>query len=522
MVKAERNIPTGLYVHIPFCVRKCDYCDFLSASASEKVRENYVNLLCEEIEREAVCYPDYRGTTVFFGGGTPTVLRPEQLGRILCKLKECFSVGSADVAWRGYVGDGESEAGTGPEYIESGEGAAGIASECIESGKRAARTAPEYIESLQEEPEITLECNPGTVTEEDLRRLREAGFNRLSIGLQSAQNAELRKLGRIHTWEDFQRTYESARKAGFRNINVDIMSALPGQSVESYVNSVERVIELSPEHISAYSLIIEEGTPFYERYGEADMQRQREGVDRLHLLPSEEEERRMYELTRKMLERKGYHRYEISNYALPGRECRHNITYWRRGDYLGFGLGAASLVGNCRFVKPEDLTEYGKMLQNSWKDRSDRKGGRDIALPEDDPAMEKTGFHDRKNGDNTVLPKDDPAMEKTNSYGQKDGQDIEPARERQSPPQDEGLHRNVQRLSRQEQMEEFMFLGLRLTEGISAGEFREYFHTAIEEVYGDVLRKLERQGLLVRAGDRIALTERGIDVSNVVLSEFLL
>lgn len=413
MMKAERNIPTGLYVHIPFCVRKCEYCDFLSAPASEKVRENYVNLLCEEIEREAVCYPDYRGTTVFFGGGTPTVLRPEQLERILCKLKECFSVG-------------------------------------------AAGTAPEYIESLQEDPEITLECNPGTVTEEDLQRLREAGFNRLSIGLQSAQNAELRKLGRIHTWEDFQRTYDSAKKAGFRNINVDIMSALPGQSVESYVNSVERVVALSPEHISAYSLIIEEGTPFYERYGEADAQRQREGADRLHLLPSEEEERRMYELTREMLERKGYHRYEISNYALPGRECRHNITYWRRGDYLGFGLGAASLMGNCRFVKPGDLTEYGKMLQ------------------------------------------------------------------RQNRPQDEGLHRNVQRLSRQEQMEEFMFLGLRLTEGISAGEFREYFHTAIEEVYGDVLKKLERQGLLVRAGDRIALTERGIDVSNVVLSEFLL
>lgn len=470
MMKAERNIPTGLYVHIPFCVRKCEYCDFLSAPASEKVRENYVNLLCEEIEREAVCYPGYRGTTVFFGGGTPTVLRLEQLERILCKLKECFSVG-----------------------------AAGIASERIESGKRAAGTAPEYIESLQEEPEITLECNPGTVTEEDLRRLREAGFNRLSIGLQSAQNAELRKLGRIHTWEDFQRTYESAGKAGFRNINVDIMSALPGQSVESYVNSVERVAALRPEHISAYSLIIEEGTPFYECYGEADMQRRREGADRLHLLPSEEEERRMYELTREMLERKGYHRYEISNYALPGRECRHNITYWRRGDYLGFGLGASSLMGNCRFVKPGDLTEYGRMLQNG------RKGG-----------------NDRKNGDNTVLPKDDPALEKTNSYGRKDGQDTDPAGERQSHPQDEGLHRNVQQLSRQEQMEEFMFLGLRLTEGISAGEFREYFHTAIEEVYGDVLRKLERQGLLVRAGDRIALTKRGIDVSNVVLSEFLL
>lgn len=392
MLEAKRIKSAGLYVHIPFCVRKCAYCDFLSMPASEEVRENYVNLLCEEIEREAVCYPDYRGETVFFGGGTPTILRPEQIERVLCKLSECFSV---DVF-----------------------------------GKRA--------------EEITIECNPGTVTGEDLRRLRRMGINRLSIGLQSAQNEELRKLGRIHSWEDFLRTYSFAREAGFENINVDVMSALPGQSVESYVNSIEKVVGLRPEHISAYSLIIEEGTPFYEQYGTADKQREIDGVDEKHLLPSEEEERQMYELTEMILREIGYRRYEISNYALPGYECRHNITYWKRGNYLGFGLGAASLMENCRFTKPKDLKEYT-----------------------------------------------------------------------------ENLHREEQFLSTQEQMEEFMFLGLRLMEGISCKEFKEAFHVPIESIYGDVLEKLERQGLLTREKDRIFLTKRGIDISNTALAEFL-
>ncbi|MEY8523927.1 radical SAM family heme chaperone HemW [Lachnospiraceae bacterium 38-10] len=392
--RAERKA-LSLYVHIPFCVRKCAYCDFLSAPASEKEKEHYVNILCGEIEREAVRYPGYRVETVFFGGGTPTVLKPDQLDKILCKLKSCF-------------------------MMETAEGADG-------------------------EPEITLECNPGTAAGEDLRKLRGMGFNRLSLGLQSARNEELRKLGRIHTWEEFLETWYSAREAGFRNINVDLMAALPGQKIESYVNSLERVMELSPEHISAYSLIIEEGTPFYERYGEADEQRKRYGEDREHLLPSEEEERAMYERTREILARGGYHRYEISNYARPGYECRHNITYWKRGDYLGFGLGAASLMKDCRFANAGGLAEY-----------------------------------------------------------------------------EGGLRREKRQLSVQEQMEEFMFLGLRLTEGVTSGAFWDAFHVSIENIYGSVLKKLECQGLLAREGERIFLTGPGIDVSNMALAEFLL
>lgn len=424
--------PLALYVHIPFCVRKCAYCDFLSAPASEKVKEDYVNQLRREIELEADCYPDYRGQTVFFGGGTPTTLRAEQLELILCKLKECFLI----------------------------------------------------CEKTQE-PEITLECNPGTINGADLRKLREAGFNRLSIGLQSAQNEELERLGRIHTREDFLETFHLAREAGFRNINVDLMSALPGQSVESYANSLREVAALHPEHISAYSLIIEEGTLFYERYGEAERQRQREGEDREHLLPTEEEERRMYEVTEEILEQRGYHRYEISNYALPGYECRHNITYWRRGDYLGLGLGAASLLDNCRFTKSRDLREYERQLQECGE-----SGG----------SKEVEEYKERY----------------------KSGKKVVPAAEGKEPFTAEYLHRDQQQLSLQEQMEEFMFLGLRLTKGISVKKFQGCFCTPIEKIYGDVLKKLERQGLLVREEDSIRLTKRGIDVSNVVLAEFLL
>lgn len=404
----EEKKPLALYIHIPFCVRKCAYCDFLSGPASEGRVESYVNLLCEEIEREAVCYPGYRGRTVFFGGGTPTVLKTEQLVKILCKLKKCFFA-SADM----------------------------------------------------EQAEITLECNPGTVRGEDLKKLRGAGFNRLSIGLQSAWEEELKKLGRIHTWEDFLRTYHMAREAGFRNINVDLMAALPGQRVSSYVNSLQKVAALRPEHISAYSLMIEEGTPFYERYGEADAQRRKYGEDKEHLLPSEEEERRMYEQTGEILGQCGYHRYEISNYSLPGCECRHNLTYWKRGDYLGLGLGAASLMENCRFTKTKDPGEYERQL--------DRGEGKKSGLPE--------------GGD---------------------------------------LHRDLQQLSVREQMEEFMFLGLRLTEGISRREFENYFHVRIDSVYGEILKKLGEQGLIEESGDRLWLTEWGVAVSNAVLAEFLL
>lgn len=391
--------PLGIYVHIPFCIRKCLYCDFLSAPSDEATREAYVNALLAEIDAQSSLYEDFQVNTVFFGGGTPSLLTSGQTSAILERLYRRFSFVPA------------------------------------------------------EEAEITLEANPGTLTEEKLRDWRKAGVSRLSIGLQSAHDGELRSLGRIHTWEDFLYGYDAARRAGFSNVNVDLMSALPGQSMESWMDTLEKTAELKPEHISAYSLIIEEGTPFYDRYGPQAAPGGTEVP-----LPTEEEDRLMYERTGEFLARKGYRRYEISNYARPGFACRHNLSCWERTDYAGFGLGAASLRENVRWSNTRDLSEY----------------------------LDHAG----------------EAGEKTE------------------------IKKEMIRLSRQEQMEEFMFLGLRKTEGVSASAFGRLFGTPLEEVYGEPVRRLIREGLLIRYQKEngavfFRLSSRGIDVSNYALALFL-
>lgn len=376
-----------LYLHIPFCVRKCAYCDFLSFPAGKQERTEYV----EALKTEIASFPykkEYRVSSVFFGGGTPSLLSGEQIAGLMETLCENF---------------------------------------CFE-----------------ETPEISLECNPGTADEAKLRLLHEAGVNRLSFGLQSADNRELALLGRIHTREAFLRTYEAARKVGFQNVNVDLMSALPGQTVASWERTLREVLALKPEHLSAYSLIIEEGTPFFGMYHEDDERRERGEQPRF--LPSEEDERRMYELTEAMLAEAGMHRYEISNYALPGYECRHNIGYWRGTEYAGFGLGASSLLRHVRYRNPANMQSY---LSGDFSER-----------------------------EKEVLDTED-------------------------------------------QMEEFMFLGLRMIEGISESEFAARFGKTVDEVYAGELEKLVRQRLLTRKGGRIALTEKGIDLSNVVMAEFL-
>lgn len=377
--------PLSIYIHIPFCIRKCYYCDFLSAPAEEKVKREYVKAILAEIERESPYYGDFQVQTVFIGGGTPSCLEAEEIGMILCSLRKLFFFDPSD------------------------------------------------------KPEITIEVNPGTVSAEKLMKYREAGISRLSIGLQSANDAELKMLGRIHTWDDFTQTYEVARKVGFQNINVDVISALPGQSKASWAETLKKVMALEPEHISAYSLIIEEGTLFYDRYGA--------GGEGEAFLPAEEEEREIYLLTGSLLKRNLYTRYEISNYARPGFECRHNMVYWQRGDYVGFGLGAASMVSNSRWKNTKDLDHY-------------------IGRPD-------------------------------------------------------WVKEEEQKLTTAEQMEEFMYLGLRLMQGVSREKFRKTFHQEVETVYGDTLLTLERQKLITN-GAYIALTPYGIDISNYVMSQFLM
>ena len=287
----EQNL--SLYLHIPFCVRKCLYCDFLSGPQSADVQEQYVEALCREIQETSPEYREYQVVSVFIGGGTPSVLLPEQTIRIMEMLKSCFT--------------------------------------------------------LTDTCEISMEMNPGTVTPEKMNAYRACGINRISIGLQSANDGELKALGRIHTCADFLKAYEMAVEAGFTNINVDLMSAIPEQTLKSYQETLQKVLALQPQpvHISAYSLIVEEGTPFYEQ--------------ELNL-PDEETERRMYEITDDILREAGYHRYEISNYAKEGKECVHNKVYWQRGNYLGLGIGSASLIQNVRFHNVTDISSYVNLM----------------------------------------------------------------------------------------------------------------------------------------------------------------
>lgn len=391
----------SIYIHIPFCIRKCLYCDFLSFPISGKNilgrdMENYVSLLTEEIKKHSIFYKNHRVISIFFGGGTPSLLESGQIRKIMDQITAYYM--------------------------------------------------------LSETAETTMEMNPGTVTEEKLREYITCGINRISIGLQSADNEELERIGRIHDYDTFLKTYHLARSVGFTNINIDLMSALPGQSLVSYRNTLERVVALRPEHISAYSLILEEGTPLYEKQDD-------------YSFPDEEEDRQMYLMTGSCLSEHGYHRYEISNYAREGYECRHNKVYWQRGDYVGFGLGAASMVEECRWSNPTDWEQYAAYVRG------------ECVLPSEQAVRKEQAV-------SVICPE-------------------------------------RHRLTVSEQMEEFMFLGLRMMRGVERDAFYRKFGRRMEEVYGDVLHKLSTQGLLVQEDDRVRLTDRGIDISNYVMAEFL-
>jgi len=390
----------SLYVHIPFCKQKCKYCDFLSWASTAETRSSYVDALVKEIKEKAALYGHPSVKTVFFGGGTPTALHVSQLERICQVIREEFS--------------------------------------------------------LLPEAEWSMECNPGLVDTEGFRRFLDAGINRLSIGLQSTDDGELATLGRIHDYETFLTCYEDARKAGFQNINVDLMMAIPGQHLKSFQESLRKVILLCPEHISVYSLMIEEGTPFYALYEEDVRKREKTG-EASGQLCSEDEERQMYHVAEAMLQEAGYQRYEISNYAKPGRECKHNMVYWKRGYYLGVGLGAASMMWP---AKEED--------RQDWKEV---RFHRTLDLKE------------YLEGDYTA--------------------------------------RELEYLLEEERMAEFAFLGLRCKEGISPKTFELCFQKEIHQVYGRQITKLMEEDLLEESEGRIKLTEKGTDLANIVFAEFL-
>ena len=371
-----------LYLHMPFCVRKCAYCDFLSFPSGAETQRMYAKRLVEDIDVMGKRYGEIPVETIFIGGGTPSVPDSGLIVEIMEHVRHAF-----------HVADGA---------------------------------------------EISMEANPGTVTREKLTDYRKAGINRLSFGLQSANDRELKLLGRIHTWAEFLESFTLARECGFANLNIDLMSALPGQTCESWKETLSRVTDLDPEHISAYSLIIEEGTPFGERYGSEEGRK---------LLPDEDSEREMYHETKRFLKDCGYERYEISNYAKPGRECRHNIGYWTGVPYLGLGLGASSYLDGCRFTVNPDMKQY----------------------LEEKP----------------------------------------------------GMFADIEKLTKKDMEEEFFYVGLRMTAGVSLSEFERRFGISAKEVYPGLMETFVKEKAARFEGDRFVLTDYGLDVSNYIMAQFL-
>lgn len=376
----EKKKELSLYIHIPFCKQKCFYCDFPSYASIDYLREDYVDALCKEIEDKG---SKYIIKSIFIGGGTPSYLETKEIVKVLNSIKKL---------------------------------------------------------QLMEDMEFTMECNPGALEEEKLTAMLNGGVNRISMGLQAVQNSLLKDIGRIHSFKQFEENFNLARKVGFKNINVDLMFGLPNQKVDEWKESLEVIAKLNPEHISAYSLIIEEGTAFYKLWERNKL-----------ILPSEDDERTMYEITKSILTKHGYHQYEISNYAKAGFECYHNKVYWKCEEYLGLGSASTSFIDGKRIKNIENVKKYIDRINSGeevWEEITE----------------------------NTI----------------------------------------------EDSMEEFVFMGLRILSGISLNEFKKRFGVNIESIYKDVIEKNINRKLLVLENDTLRLTEQGIELSNSVMSDFIL
>ncbi len=365
----------GLYIHIPFCIQKCRYCDFVSYTGMETEAHNYISSVIEEME-------EYRGEeidTVFIGGGTPTILPYQETDRLLKACFERFKIGS----------------------------------DC----------------------EFTVEANPGTLDADKISALNDGGVNRISVGVQSFNDGELKKIGRIHDAKTAYNTIWKLSEAGFSNINIDLMTSLPNQTVKSLAATLNTAMKLPITHISAYSLIIEDGTPIAKEYHDGEL-----------TLPDEDADREMYEYTIKTLAKNGFNQYEISNFAKQGCECRHNIKYWQCREYIGLGAAAHSYLNGKRFYNTSELSEY----------MSENRHTNDIIT-----------------------------------------------------------------LTEQDKISEFMIMGLRMNIGISENEFKKRFKKSIDDVYKAEIEKFIEYGFLVRNNGFIRFSDKGRNVSNSILCEFV-
>ncbi|MCI8833604.1 MAG: oxygen-independent coproporphyrinogen III oxidase [Clostridia bacterium] len=363
----------NLYIHIPFCKKKCFYCDFISYPNKDDYIEEYIDTVIKEYSNYKA--EEYIIKTVYIGGGTPSYIDSKYIVKLLKEIN-----------------------------IEKAE-------------------------------EITIEINPGTVTKEKLRDYKKAGINRLSIGLQATQDILLKEIGRIHTYNEFLNTYNIAREIGFKNINIDLMLALPKQHIEDIIQSVKKIIELNPEHISIYSLILEEGTKMYDMVNKQKC-----------ILPKEDEEREMYWTVKKILEKNGYNHYEISNFAKNGYHSKHNIDCWNQKEYIGIGVSAHSYLDNRRYSNLGNIEEYIK------------------------------------------------------NYNDKE------------------IHEIQDKIS---QEKEYMILGLRKLEGVYISEFELKFNENPIYLFRNELNKLVNLELIEIDLNNIRLTDKGLDLANIVWEEFI-
>lgn len=388
-----RRKQIGLYIHIPFCKQKCSYCDFCSYANKESFIKRYIQCVLKEIievgNNNKIDFENgkddlFSVKTIYIGGGTPSLIESKYIVQTIEEIKSNFE--------------------------------------------------------LDENAEITIEVNPGTVTLEKLEDYNKAGINRLSIGLQSTHEHLLKEIGRIHTYLDFLDTFRFAREAGFENINVDLMIGLPNQTLAEVQDSIEEIVSMEPEHISVYSLILEEGTPLFKKV--------EEGLE----LPDEELERKMYWTVKRILETNGYNHYEISNFAKQGYESKHNLDCWNQKEYIGFGVAAHSYTNGIRYSNIENLEQYIKNY-------------------EEDKTEENLVFHEK--------------------------QDMETMQK------------------------EYMLLGLRKIDGVSIQEFKIKFVANPVFLYHDKLEKLVNEELVEIDGDQIKLTNKGLDLANIVWEEFI-
>ena len=382
----------GIYIHIPFCKQKCYYCDFVSFSNKEEYIEKYVEILKREIDGYDLS--NYNITTIYIGGGTPSRIPSEKIQEILEKIRQKIS--KNQTRW--------------------------------------------------EDIEITIELNPRTVDEEKIKKYKKIGINRLSIGLQSTNNKLLKEIGRIHTFEDFKDTYNTVKKVGFENINVDLMIGLPNQTISDVKDSLNEIIKLNPTHVSVYSLIVEENTKMEKLINNKELQ-----------LPDEELERQMYWYVKNTLELNGYNHYEISNFAKKGKESKHNLNCWEQKEYIGLGLAAYSYLNGVRYGNTSDIEKYINV--QDFFNRSE---------------LEESGIR---------------------------------------------IVDEVQSL--EDKRKEYMLLGLRKIDGVSIQKFKEKFVENPIFLFRKELEKLVNEKLITIDGDCIRLTNKGLDLANIVWEEFV-